>query len=110
MQHLHRKSKRVIGVAECVNTRLARVCDEFVCKPQPTTTDIVDTVIDVLLSREEGTMPLADLGHALKQRDSSLIPRNYGFASLTGVIESEPQKLRFVSGYKTSKCVVGVVT
>lgn len=55
-------------------------------------------------------MSLTCLGRVLKQRDSSLIPRSFGFDSLTGVIEGEPQKLRIVSRYKLSICVVGLVT
>ena len=108
VQHMHRKKKRVIGVAKKVNNRLARACDEFVCEPRATLT-IIDAIVSILGAREDKTMSLADLGNALKQRNSSLIPLNFGFKSLTEVIESDPQRLRVVSGYKTVKCVVGLV-
>lgn len=107
VQHIHRRKKKVIGVAKKVNNRLARACDEFVCEPRASSS-ISDAVVDILEARDDKTILMADLGHALKQRNSSLIPRNFGFKSLTEVIESEPARTKIVSGYKTAKCVVGL--
>ena len=108
VQHLHRKNKRVVGVAKNVNNRLARACDEFVCEPRATL-GIVDAIVDILGASEDNSMSLADLGNNLKQRNSSLIPLNFGFKSLTEAVESDPKRLRIVSGRKTVKCVVGLV-
>ena len=40
--------------------------------------------------REGQTLLLSELGARLKHRDSSLIPKNYGFASLTKLLEASP--------------------
>ena len=108
VRYLHRKKKTVVGVAEQVNPKLARACDEFVCDPGDAAVSIVDAAADIIQSRDEGTILLSDLGNALKLRDSSLIPRNFGFATLTRVIESAPDRLKIVSGRKTSRCMVSV--
>ena len=107
VQHMHRKNKKVIGVAKKVNNRLAHACDEFVCEPRGAS--LSDAIVEILDARDDKTILLADLGHALKQRNSSFIPKNFGFKSLTEVIESVPRRLKVVSGYKTAKCTVGLV-
>ena len=89
VQHLKRRGKAVVGVAERAHKSLSLACDEFVCTPiRPD--DITAHVRHILQGPDDQTLLLSELGARLKHRDSSLIPKNYGFASLTKLLEASP--------------------
>ena len=107
VQHLRRRGKTVVGVAERAHSSLSRVCNEFVCTPD-VPESMISHIREILQQKDGEPVSLCHLGVLLRQRNSSLIPRNYGFASLTKVLESAAEEF-VISAKGTPVCAVRLV-